>query len=100
MNFLIVIIGIILINALFGLIPSFYPDSDPGVIIPYQFWISTLLFLTWLLPSSKGKYLFGEYNTEEDVVEAEVDEPVPAEDDDWFPQEEQGHHFRGSYADE
>lgn len=104
MNFLIVIIGIILINALFGLIPSFYPDSDPGVIIPYQFWISTLLFLTWLLPSSKGKYLFGEYNTE-DVVEAEVDEPVPAEVDEpvpvsSWPQEEQGHHFRGSYADE
>ena len=78
MNFLIVIIGIILINALFGLIPSFYPDSDPGVIIPYQFWISTLLFLTWLLPSSKGKYLFGEYNTEEGSTNAEPSAP-PAE---------------------
>jgi hypothetical protein len=104
MNFLIVVIGIILINAMFGLIPSFYPDSDPGIIIPYQFWINTLLFLTWLLPSTKGKYLFGKYDTEEDVVEAEVDEPVPAEVDEpvssWDEQEEQGHHFRGSYADE
>ena len=105
MNFLIVIIGIILINALFGLIPSFYPDSDPGVIIPYQFWISTLLFLTWLLPSSKGKYLFGEYNTEEyvveaevDVVEAEVDEPMP--DRPEWSQEAQGHHGPTHYMED
>lgn len=71
MNFLIVIIGIILINAMFGLIPTFYPDSDPGVIIPYQFWISTLLFLFWLLPSSKGKYLFGKYDIGENLNKSE-----------------------------
>ena len=68
MNFLVVVIGIILINAIFGLIPTFYPDSDPGVIIPYQFWISTLLFLSWLLPTTKAKYLFGKYDAEEDIV--------------------------------
>ena len=76
MNFLVVVIGIILINAIFGLIPTFYPDSDPGVTIPYQFWISTLLFLSWLLPTTKAKYLFGKYDTEEDIIKDKEVPPV------------------------
>ena len=37
------ILGMILLNGMFQLIPMFYPDLDPGLYIPYQFWINLLL---------------------------------------------------------
>ena len=52
------ILGMILLNSIAQLIPMFYPDLDPGLYLPYQFWINILLVFNWLLPKEKGLYLF------------------------------------------
>ena len=52
------ILAMILTNSAFTLIPTFYPDSDPGLYLPYQFWINILLIFNCILPSRKGSYLF------------------------------------------
>ena len=55
---LILILGTILLNSVFALVPTFMPDSDPGIYLPYQFWFNILLVFMWILPSYKGSYLF------------------------------------------
>tara|TARA_Y100001970_G_C14248171_1_gene869791 strand:+ start:4964 stop:5239 length:276 start_codon:yes stop_codon:yes gene_type:complete len=57
-SIVLLILGMILINSLFTLIPMFYPDSDPGLYLPYQFWINILLIFNCILPERKGTYLF------------------------------------------
>ena len=55
---LILILGTILLNSVFALVPTFLSDSDPGTYLPYQFWFNILLVFMWILPSYKGAYLF------------------------------------------
>ena len=57
-SFLIFILGTILLNSIFSLIPIFLVDSDPGAYMPYQFWFNLILLFMWLLPSTKADYLF------------------------------------------
>tara|TARA_A100001011_G_C14247677_1_gene816333 strand:+ start:655 stop:954 length:300 start_codon:yes stop_codon:yes gene_type:complete len=57
-SFLIFILGTILLNSIFSLIPIFWVDSDPGAYMPYQFWFNLILLFMWLLPSTKADYLF------------------------------------------
>lgn len=57
-GFYILIIGTILLNALFSLVPIFWPDADLGTYLPYQFWFNILLLFIWILPQYKGNYLF------------------------------------------
>ena len=57
-SFILLVLGMILLNSVVQLIPLFYPNLDPGLYIPYQLWINILLIFNWLLPSRKGLYLF------------------------------------------
>ena len=74
-SIVLLILGMILINSAFTLIPMFYPDSDPGLYLPYQFWINILLIFNCVLPGRKGTYLFDDVN--KDVVMGEVVEEKP-----------------------
>lgn len=69
-SFILLILGVILLNSMVQLIPMFYPDLDPGLYIPYQLWINVLLVFNWLLPSRKGLYLFK--NIDENIVDGGV----------------------------
>ena len=57
-SLVLLILGMILLNSVIQLIPLLFPDLDPGLYIPYQFWINILLIFNWLLPARKGLYLF------------------------------------------
>ena len=57
-NLILLVLGLILINSFFTLIPIFLSDLDPGLYLPYQFWINILLLFNFLLPSRLGTYLF------------------------------------------
>ena len=72
-GFLIFILGAILLNSLFSLIPTFFPEADPGIYISYQSWFNVLLIFNWLLPKKKAKYLF-----EKDIsmMEGKVNENI------------------------
>ena len=64
-GFIIFVLGIILLNSLFSLIPTIFPNSDPGVYIPYQAWFNSLLLFNLLLPKRKGEFLYKENIIEE-----------------------------------
>ena len=76
------ILGMILLNSVAQLIPMFYPDLDPGLYLPYQFWINILLVFNWLLPKRKGLYLFKNIEDEDvkvvDGVEEVNSESLPS----------------------
>jgi len=64
------ILAMILTNSAFTLIPTFYPDSDPGLYLPYQFWINILLIFNCVLPSRKGSYLFDDIGKQIPIANA------------------------------
>ena len=75
-SLVLLVLGMILLNSIAQLIPMFYPDLDPGLYLPYQFWINILLIFNWLLPTRKGLYLFKkekENVVDESVVNKQVD---------------------------
>ena len=57
-GFLLLILGIFLINTFFSFIPTVAPDVELGTYLPYQCWFNILLILSWLLPSNTAEYLF------------------------------------------
>ena len=77
-SLVLLILGMILLNSVAQLIPMFYPDLDPGLYLPYQFWINILLVFNWLLPKRKGLYLFKNIDNEEDVIEEVKSESLPS----------------------
>ena len=77
-SLVLLILGMILLNSVAQLIPMFYPDLDPGLYLPYQFWINILLVFNWLLPKRKGLYLFKNIDNEEDVIEEVESESLPS----------------------
>ena len=69
-GFLLLILGIFLINSFFSFIPTVAPDVELATYLPYQCWFNILIILSWLLPGNTAEYLF----------EKEL-EPIPSEKD-------------------
>ena len=57
-GFIIFVLGTILLNTIFSMIPKFFYKTEPGVYLPYQAWFNVLLLFNLLLPSRRAEYLY------------------------------------------
>ena len=55
-RFIYIVVGIIIINLIFSVIPYMFPRAQSGTLLPYQIWFNVLFIFATVLPPSVGNF--------------------------------------------
>jgi hypothetical protein len=51
-----ILIGLFIINTMFGIIPYLMPRAPSSILLPYQLWFNVIFIFTLILPTSVGHF--------------------------------------------